>query len=379
VSAQGHWVPPGPSKAQILAMVSVMQLQELVDAIVSYFSKDSQTSRACALVCRSWAHPARRNLFHSIRLRFIVSKTESFLDLLQSNPALGAYIREVYWDLPRSASNCPIDSQLTVSLFLRLAALSNEHATIHKITIDMLRDQERYLLGVLDRVPDLIPHIKWVRWGCRNGSREWENSEAQLLASKLHSIQDLTLAQWGSFPFVPTVPFQVIGEIFRPTSITTLTIENLVFTNGSQFQHFVHAFTALQDLSYHSMEWVEDTATIWNKTSPKAPPLRCIALGRSQPAVSTGTVQWLLDQPVVPPLTTIHVSENVPSEMNELVQRCASSIIDLTCSGKQVVIVHAQTNIISHSLPLQPTPFRLMSATATCSLDSTSFTCTWTV
>jgi hypothetical protein len=320
-------------------MVSAILPQEVVDIVIFCLSKDDKASRACALVCRSWVHPARCNIFRSIRIEFKDWKVTPFLDLLQSNPGLGSYIWETNWDLPVNPSwQCRIESELTVSLLLRLAALSNDHGTTHNITITMRRDHDQYVLSALDCAPSLASYIKRIRWGCEDGSTYWEESAAQSLASKLRSLKVLTLAQWGSFPFVPTLPFQAIGDLFRPTSITTLNVENLVFTDGSQFLHFVHAFTALRNLSCGNMEWMDNTANIFNKGSPRAPPLRYISLGGSPPAVFSGVVQWLLDQPVVPALKTIGASRNVPSEMNELVQRCASSIINLTCSGEGITV-----------------------------------------
>jgi hypothetical protein len=262
-------------------------------------------------------------------------------NLLKSNPKLGSYIQKDNWNLSKSPSDCSPDSELGVSLFQRLATLSSEHGTTHRIRIDTRRQQAQYLLHVLDHAPGIISCITSIRWGCENRSRQWEENAAQTLAFRLLSINDLTLAQWGSCPFVPTLPFQAVGDLFRSTSITTLNIENLVFTHGSQFVHFVHAFTALRHLSYRTMNWEEIMPNILSKGSPKAPPLRSITLGRSgQPAIPAGVVQWLIDQTITPRLATIVARQNVPSEMKQLVQRCASSLVDMTCSSEPVITVH---------------------------------------
>jgi hypothetical protein len=319
-------------------MTSTTLPQELFDIAIRYLYDDHTASCACALVCRFWLHPARRNLFYSVRLQFNDWTVTDFLELLQSSPELGPYIQKVEWGLPMSPLDCPADSELAGLVVLRLAALSNEHGTTHSITIDMRRGHALYLLKVLNYAPSIVSHITWIRWGCRNGSNQWESSAAQSLASKLCSIKALTLAQWGSlsYPFVPAQPFQTIGGLFRPTWITTLNIENLVFTDRSQFMHFVNAFTALKHLSCKNIEWTESASDILSKGLPKAPLLRSLALGSSQPTVSAGVAQWLSDQPVTPHLVTIHVSNVIPNEMNNLVQRCAPSIINLTFSGKQL-------------------------------------------
>jgi hypothetical protein len=329
--------------------------------VIPYFFDNQSASRACALVCRSWLHSARRNLFHNIRLRFTSWNVPPFLNLLQSNPELGSYIWKVDWDLPKSPWDLPPDSELAVSVVQLLAALSSEHDTIHEITIDMRRRQAHYLLHVLDHAPSIVSYITSIRWGCRNGSQQWEQSAAQTLASRLRSIRDLTLAQGGSCPFVSTLPFQAVGELFRSTLITTLNIKNLVFADGSQFVHFVHTFTALKHLTYESMQWEEIMPDILRKGSPKAPPLRSITLESSnQPTISVGVVQWLLDQPATPRLTTIIAWQNVPSNFNELVQRCVSSLVNLTCSGEQAINVHPLNSIILYSSTLQPAISRLI-------------------
>jgi hypothetical protein len=335
-------------------MASAALPQELFDIAIPYLSEDRTASRACALVCRSWLHPARRNLFHTVYLRFRSWNITPFLHLLASNPELGSYIRKVDWDLPLSPEECPPDSDAAVSVVQLLALLSSKHGTTHRITIDMFRRQAQYLLHILDHASSITSYITWVRWGCNDGSRQWETRAARSLASRLRSIKNLTLAQWGTYPFVPTLPFQAVGDLFRPTlTITTLKMENLVFTDGSQFVHFVHAFMALQYFSYVNVKWEESMADILSKGSPKAPPLRSIALESSEPGVSAGVVRWLLDQPVIPRLATIEVSGIVPSEMHELVQRYAPSISNLTFDGKRFITVHAHTNIISCSPTLQ--------------------------
>jgi hypothetical protein len=340
------------SQIQITAMASAALPQELFDIAIPYLIADRTASRACAMVCRSWLHPARQNLFHTIYLRFRSWNIRPFLNLLQTSPEIGSYIWKVEWDLPMSPSDFPPDSELAVSVVQRLEALSSNHGTTHKMTIDMRRRQADYLFNILDHAPNIVSYITSIRWGCGDGSRQWEKSAAQSLAPRLRSIRSLTLAQWGSYPFVPTLPFQAVGGLFRTTSITTLKIENLVFVDGSQFLHFVHAFTALKHLSYGRMEWKESMSDILSKGSPKAPPLRGIALGSAHPAMSAGVVQWLLDQPVTPRLTEIGASRYVPSETNELVQRCASSLVNLTCSGEQTITIHLPNNKVSYASTL---------------------------
>jgi hypothetical protein len=346
------------------AMTSATLPQELFDVAIRYLFEDHAASCACALVCRSWLHSARQNLFHAVRLQFNDWTVTDFLALLQGSPELGPYIRKVEWGLPVSFLDCPADSELAISVVRRLAKLSNDHGTTHKITLDMRRKQDFYLLRILDHAPSIVSHITWIRWGCGNGSRDWESSTAQSLASRLRLIKDLTLAQWSgnSTLLILTLPFQMIGNLFRPTLITTLQIENLVFTDGSQFLHFVHAFTELKHLSYENMRWAENAADILSKGSPKAPPLRSVALDSSQPIVSAGLVKWLLDQPVTPCLETINASGIISSqEMNELVQRCAPSIINLTFRSEQVInIVYLCSSKAKYSPTLQPAHSRLI-------------------
>jgi hypothetical protein len=338
-TAYGDWAS-SLILVHISAMSSITLPQELFDIAIRYLSEDQTASRACALVCRFWLHPARQNIFQSVCLQFNDWTVADFLELLQGSPELGPYIRKVEWGLPMSSLHCPADSELAVSVVRRLAALSNDHSTTHEITIDLRRRHALYLLRILDHAPSIVSHITWICWGCGNGFRDWESDAAQALASRLRSIKDLTLAQWfgGPTPFVPTLPFQMIGDLLRPTSITTLKLENLVFTDGSQFLHFVHAFTALKHLSFEDVKWAENAADILSKGSPKAPPLQSIALKSSQPIVSAGVAKWLLDQPVAPHLETINASDIISSqEMNELVQRCAPSIINLTFRSEQVI------------------------------------------
>jgi hypothetical protein len=324
-------------------MESVAFPPELFDIVIAHLSEDRATSCACALVCRSWLHPARQNVFHTIHLKFRLWTAPAFLALLRGNPELGSYIRKVHWDLPTSGlDQCPSNSELAGALVLRLAALSSDHGTAHMITIDMRKLQAHYLLPLLRHAPSIVSHITSIRWGCGDGSTQWETRASQALAVKLSSIKVLTLAQWDQGPhqFVPTLPFQLIGGLFHSTSITTLKLENLVFTNGSQFVYFVHAFTNLNNFSHENIKWEEDTADVLSRGSPQAPPLQAIALASSQPTVSAGVVQWLLSQPVSPRLATIEASGIVPSEMNDLIQRCAPSILNLAFNGEHFITVH---------------------------------------
>jgi hypothetical protein len=314
-------------------MTQAMLPQELSDIVISLLFTDKTSSCTCALVCRSWLHPARCNLFHYVWLPFAVeSEVTNFLNLLRESPGIGSYIREVDWILPKSPSTCPADSELTVSLLQCLAALSSDHGTTHKVAIDMRNPQAHYLLHVLGHTPSLVSHIKSIRWGCGDAI-EWAASGAQSLASMLDSVESLTVAQWGIRRFNSAVPSQVLGGLFS-TSITELVLQRLVFTDGSQFRHFVHAFTALERLSYQIMHWEDSTADTTKRGLPHAPPLRCITLGAAPQAVSAEVVRWLLDQPVVPPLKSIEASSFPPNEINELIHCCASSLVTLACNGK---------------------------------------------
>jgi hypothetical protein len=315
------------------AMTHGMLLPELSDIAISHLFTDQTSSRACALVCRSWLHPARRNLFHCIWLTFAEKDVTRFLGLLRVSPGIGAYIREVHWNLPTWPSTCPADSELTVSLLRRLEALSHEHGTTHKFTIDMSNSQAHYLLHALGHAPSLVSYIKSICWGCGDGAVEWGASEAQSLASMLDSVESLTLSQWSIFRYYSVVPFEVLGGLFS-TSITELVLDRLVFTDGSQFRHFVHAFTALERLSYQIMHWEDSTANTTKRGLPHAPPLRCITLGAAPQAVSAEVIRWLLDQPVAPPLKSIEASSFPPNEINELIHCCASSLVTLACNGK---------------------------------------------
>jgi hypothetical protein len=323
-------------------MTSIALPQELFDVAIRYLYGNYAASGACALVCRSWLHPARQNLFNSVDLQFNEWIFADFLELLEDSPEIGSYIQRVDWFLPPSNAQCPPESELAVSVLMCLEALSNNYGTTHSITINMRQYHDKYLLSFLSRASAIVSYVTGIRWGYGDGWRQWESNAVRALASQLRSIKVLTLSDCGYYSwYSPPLPLIVIGPLFSPTSITTLKLENVVFTDGPQFTNLVHAFIALKYFSHKHVRWVRNAANILSRGSPTAPPLRSIAFDSSHPAVSAGLVKWLLHQPVIPCLETINALGIVPSETNELVQRCAPSIINLTFKGGQVITAHS--------------------------------------
>jgi hypothetical protein len=342
-------------------MTSIALPQELFNVVIRYLHCNYASSGACALVCRSWLHPARQNLFNSVDLQFNEWILKDFLELLEDSPELASYIRRVNWLLPPSNTQCPPESEIAVSVLTCLATLSNDYGTTHSITINMRRDHDKYLLSFLSHAPAIVSYVTGIRFGYGDGWGQWESSAARSLASQLRSIKTLTLSDWGFYYWrSPPLPLIAIGPLFNPTSITTLKLENIVFTDGSHLLHLVQAFTALEDLSYDNIQWPQNTVDILSRGSPKAPPLRRIVLESSHPTVSLGFVRWLLDQPITPRLATINVSGTVPSELNELIPLCASSIINLILKGEQVIDVHSYARITLCSLARQIASSRLI-------------------
>jgi hypothetical protein len=69
---------------------------ELVQHIIGHLRNDILASIACSLVCRTWAHASRHNIFHSIDLHSPLRGHKLFT-LILSNPHLLRYGRQVSW------------------------------------------------------------------------------------------------------------------------------------------------------------------------------------------------------------------------------------------------------------------------------------------
>ncbi|KAJ7237529.1 hypothetical protein B0H12DRAFT_1138627 [Mycena haematopus] len=82
-------------------MASVSDLpQELVDKIISEFEDDEANLRVCALISRVFVPCSQHHLFSSVRLTR--SNLYAFRTLVESSPAIAAYVRRV--DLPMMPS-----------------------------------------------------------------------------------------------------------------------------------------------------------------------------------------------------------------------------------------------------------------------------------
>lgn len=70
---------------------------ELTDAIIDYLRDDKPTLSHCCLVCSSWLHSGRYNLFYSVRVRgeHPTRGFAAFLAFIEATPHISGYIQEL--------------------------------------------------------------------------------------------------------------------------------------------------------------------------------------------------------------------------------------------------------------------------------------------
>jgi hypothetical protein len=317
---------------------------ELVQMIIQYLKDDRKSSRACSLVCRSWVRPTRPALFSRISLRFTAERCDKFLALVRDSPVATFFIREIIWRLrPSMFGNVSSDTERAFALSRCLLSLSEAQGVTHTIVVDLRSTNAEYILQILELAPKLAVHVDTVRWGCQDGLNEWGSNVAQSLASKLNHTKNLTLEQWGRYPFQPTLPTEKLVLLFPTTHVTKLKVSSVIFRSSAHFLQFVHAFIALEDLTCPSSGWTE-TSEEHENCVLGAPPLHRIDFRDSD--VAEVVVGWLLAQSNALCLESLIVPSDMPHNINDLFNRCASTIRYLGLSSKSTGFI-PQSNALT--------------------------------
>jgi hypothetical protein len=227
----------------------------------------------------------------------------------------------------------PNDSDLATALLHSMSSLSETQGVLHVIHVDVRRDTE-YILELLEHAPQLYAYVNTVRWDCQIGSNGWDSRAARSLALKLDRTRTLTLEQSFHTPLVSIIPTDDLTSIFPAALITKLYLGDIIFRSSLHYLRFLHAFSALEELTCRYSSWEARDATNNNECRVlSAPPLRRICIGHNSEVVDV-TAKWLLAQNNPLHLEFISFHHMMLEPKNDLLRQCALTIRGLEIPGE---------------------------------------------
>ncbi|KAJ7677159.1 hypothetical protein B0H17DRAFT_122879 [Mycena rosella] len=162
--------------------MSALRVQELVDRCIDFLDSSDPTLRACALVSRSWVHPAQDRIFSEIEFervqgsdQLLYPRASRLLDTLDASPHLTRYI------VTLEINNRTLSSS---DHFVRLCNLPfTRLASLHLVHLDVLVPDSAVSIAIKRILA--LPTIRDLDLTCRFTDREqflgmWEHCSTNL-------------------------------------------------------------------------------------------------------------------------------------------------------------------------------------------------------
>lgn len=240
--------------------MTVTQLPpDITDEIIAYLplldrrSANAQpNSFAASLVCKAWLAPARRNIFHTVRLttgpRILVNSTRltQLLDAIGPSQELASYIRTIIWKIPESSFE--VEAEFSQHTLTRLIHLTMTYDIAHEFDVYTRPDNMKKLLSVMDRTPEIARHTRRVMWSFKDVENDvkTELQDVLLLMQRFHMINSVHIWQQPSRSHLqPILPHRLLTQAMPTEDITSLTVSSVSFPSTRDFCSFIGVFINL--------------------------------------------------------------------------------------------------------------------------------------
>lgn len=316
------------------------------------------SSQNCALVCRSWLAPARRNIFRTVpiliqtRTMIGITRSAKLMSALRTRVELAAYIREVVWTL--ESAEFDLDSYFPNKSLELLDEITRNHHLTH--TFSLQHWSNLHYLNILllfNRAPHVADcvHKMSYHFGGTNDLESIRQEGFLSVKERVNALQHLGLRNIFERESSTEAFFPYMRLLHRMPirSITSLHLQLCAFSSPRSFCSVLSQLESLSILKlFHIIvnKWFMEVIPEHLRAYGKAPPLKCLHytfLG--DPGADEGDVvvaHWLAAQ--MPPIQLVELRASDKVARLILLGSSWSSLQELTLVSTYLAVYNMESS-----------------------------------